>query len=98
MPNHSDDEEEEPEFIPPTVERVRRRAWATSAVVCRAFLESFPDQNEAAVLHSRILSWIEAIGLDAELEAWESKMIEADVGDLDERTTINGSWRSEGLA
>jgi hypothetical protein len=92
------DEEEDPEFIPPTVERVRRRAWATSAVVCRGFLEVFPEPSEAAVLHSRILSWIDAISLRPELEPWESEMIEADVGTLDERTSIDGTWRSEGLA
>lgn len=92
------DPEEEFSLTPPSEERVQRRAWALSCVVCRAFMESFDDAAEAATLQSRILSWIDAIDLRSEFEPSEITMIEADIGVLSPQDVANGSWRSEGLA
>jgi hypothetical protein len=91
------EDDEDIEFTPPTVERVRRRAWAISSIVCRAFIENFEDTAEAAILHSRVLSWIDAMDLRSEFEANELAAIEADIGSLDQQTLVNGTWRSEGL-
>lgn len=85
------------EFVPPSEDRVRRRVWAISSVVCRAFLESFNDLGEAATLHSRLLRWIDFVDLRAEFEPMELGAIEADLGSLDPQTVVNGTWRSEGL-
>jgi hypothetical protein len=85
------------EFVPPSEDRVRRRAWAISSVVCRAFLESFEDPVEAATLHSRLLTWIDLMDLRPEFESSELATIEADLGSLDPQTAVNGTWRSEGL-
>jgi len=91
------EDEEDIEFTPPAEERVRRRAWAISAVICRAFIETFEDPAEAATLHSRVLSWIDAMNLRPEFEAKELATIDAKVGTLDQQAVVNGTWRSEGL-
>jgi len=90
--------DEDRELIPPCIERIRRRAWALSAVACRCFIEGFTDQIEAATLHSRILNWIDSLGLSSEFEPTELAALEADLGTLEQQTIVNGSWRSEGLA
>ena len=84
--------------MPPTEDRVRRRAWAISAVICRAFIETFEDPSEAATLHSRVLTWIDTMNLRPELEVKELATIDADIGSLDQLAMVNGTWRSEGLA
>lgn len=89
--------QEDIEFTPPTEDRVRRRAWAIAAVICRAFIETFEDTSEAAALHSRVLSWIDAIDLRSEFEGKELATIDADIGSLDHQAMLNGTWRSEGL-
>lgn len=92
-----DDSDVDEEFDPPTLERVRDRAWAISSVVCRAFAETFDDRAEAATLHSRLLTWVEDIGLRGEFEDEELELVEADLGSLDQQLVVNGTWRSEGL-
>jgi hypothetical protein len=79
------------------VSLVLRRAWAISSVVCRAFIETFDNQAEAATLHSRLLTWIDSIGLRPEFELAEIATVEADLGSLDQQAMVNGTWRSEGL-
>lgn len=92
------EKDEDIEFIPPNEDRVRRRAWAISAVICRAFIETLEDPSEAATLHSRVLTWIDTMNLRPELELKELETIDADIGSLDRQAMVNGTWRSEGLA
>jgi hypothetical protein len=91
------EEEEDIEFHPPPEDRVLRRAWAISSVMCRAFIDSYDDSAEAATLHSRLLSWIDSMDLRSEFEPEELEMVETDLGSLDPRAKVNGTWRSEGL-
>ena len=86
---HEDDEDIT--FEPPSEERVRRRAWAISSVVCRAFIETFDDSAEAAALHARVLSWIDAMNLRPELEPEELRVIETEVGALDQQSVVNST-------
>ena len=90
-------EEDEVEFEPPNVEQVKLRAWALSCVIYRAYLEKFDDPAEASVGHSTILSWIDDLDLQDELEPFEWEFIQADLGDVQEQDIINGTWRAEGL-
>ncbi|RYD18745.1 MAG: DUF4272 domain-containing protein [Verrucomicrobiaceae bacterium] len=91
------EEESDIELVPPTKDRVVRRAWAIAAVTCRAFLEISDNPHEAAAIHSRLLAWIDTVGLHSELEPAELEMIETELGELDQRATTNGTWRAEGL-
>ncbi len=93
-----DDLEDDEDYPPPPLERVRDRAWVLSCVVARAFAETFDDRAEAATLQSRILTWIHDVGFDDEFEYEEREMVEADLGSLDQQTVVNGTWRSESLA
>jgi hypothetical protein len=86
-----------PDGNPPDAARVAMRALATSAVVCRGFLESW-TKDEAESLHRRIFEWLDAQGLVPELEAWEKEAIENPVGGLSRQTAVNATWRSEALA
>lgn len=89
--------EEDPERLPPSRDRVLRRAWVTASVACRGFLETFDDPLEAATLLSRLLTWIDTVNLRSEFEPWELFMVEEDIGSLDQQTIVNGTWRTEGL-
>ncbi len=86
------------ELAPPTQDRIRQRAWAMSAVICRSFIETFEDSTEAAALHSRVLEWIDGLNLRPELESGELSTIAADIGSLDRQVMVDATWRSEGLA
>jgi hypothetical protein len=91
------EDDEDIEFQPPSEDRVRRRAWAISSVICRAFIETFDDPTEAATLLSRVLTWIDEMDLRPEFEPKELRSIETEIGGLDRQTMVDGTWRSEGL-
>lgn len=82
---------------PPTAERVARRALVLGAVAARAMLEQDPhaDREER---RQWLLRRVEGLGLGAELEPAERRALETPAGRLAQRQTIEGSWRSEGLA
>lgn len=61
-------------------------------------MENQEDRSFAVDLHGRVVTWIEQFGIRDELEADELAMILAPVGTLDRQQTVNGTWRSEGLA
>ena len=84
-------EKDEPAPPPPTVERVRRRAWVLCAVACRAYLETFEDKMDSATLHSRVLTWCEEMDLRSEMEPKEIELLDTDIGDLKEQDLIDGS-------
>lgn len=94
----NDLEDDDFEYQPPTIERVRRRTWALCGVVYRSFLEQFDDHVEAVTGHSRLLNWIDAIDLQGEFEPTEWELVQSDLGTPERQQIIYGTWRSEGLA
>lgn len=85
-------------LIPPSPERVARRAFVLAAVVCRSGLESDAGNPEAERFRAGILEWLSGIGIADELEADERALLDAPLGSLTERQVIDASWRGEGLA
>lgn len=95
MPDH---DEREPELVPPTGDRVVRRAFCLSSVICRSFIDEPSGVNPYEALNSRIRPWLAAVGAESELESWESAALLQPLGHLTAQTRLNGSWISEGLA
>ncbi|HEX5443354.1 MAG TPA: DUF4272 domain-containing protein, partial [Pirellulales bacterium] len=92
----SDDELAEP--VPPTPQRVARRALALAAVTARALLEQDdPIEPWVTEFHRDTLQWIEDVGIGDELEPDEWKVLQRPPGTLDERAQIEATWRLEGL-
>lgn len=94
-----DDSPEEATPMPPTPERVARRALALTAVTARALLEQ-DDPSLPAVKENwrHILDWVKSLGMDEEIEPDEWKVLQRPPGKLDQQATINATWRLEGLA
>lgn len=92
----ADDGESDP--VPPTAERVARRALALAAVTGRALLEQ-EDPTDAMVRakHQSLLLWIDEIGIGDELEPNEWSVVQRPPGRLDERALVDSTWRLEGL-
>jgi tetratricopeptide (TPR) repeat protein len=83
----------------PSARRVAARAMVLSAIVCRALLEEEHTAgiHEHAEGRAALLSWIEELGLEAELEPAELEFLATPVGRASQRQTIDGVWRKEGL-
>lgn len=83
---------------PPTAEQVARRALALAAVCSRALLESNdPRELRVVAFHERIQAWIQALHLGDELEPKEWEVVRCQVGQLDQQSSIDSTWRLEGL-
>ncbi|MGC4001956.1 MAG: DUF4272 domain-containing protein [Pirellulales bacterium] len=94
--NDLDDDESEP--VPPTPERVGKRALALTAVAARATLElDAPELDDPEAERRRLLAWVATLGIDDELEPDEWKVLQRSTGKLEERDFINAMWRVEGL-
>lgn len=91
-PEHDDDE-----LMPPTADRVARRALCLSAVIARGFLES-DAPSDAEQHRAGLLSWLEEHDLLDELEPEERALLEAPMGSLALQAVVDATWRSEGLA
>jgi hypothetical protein len=92
------DSDDNPERPPPTARRVTLRALAMSALVCRAFIEDWPrDNDDAAKMRGRIIEWLSDHSIEDELEPAERSLIHAPIGEIPPRDKINAMWRSEGL-
>jgi hypothetical protein len=87
------------EFVlnPPNASRVAARALALSAVCCRALIERDAHDPGAEELRQKVISWLEGIGVAGELESAETLLLSTPVGKLDQETTKNAGWRSEGM-
>lgn len=85
------------ELIPPTPERVAKRAVVMSAVIYRAFMEAYPDEPEVKTECQNILHWLEQLRVLDELEVKEKEILSTPLGQLPSRQAINSTWRSEGL-
>lgn len=88
--------EEDPELVPPTLDRVIRRAFCLSALVCRSFIDQ-PDDEQCISLQLRIKPWLQEVDAESELELWEADALNSQLGTLDSQTRTNASWASEGL-
>jgi hypothetical protein len=92
----SEDDEDAP-LVPPSADRVARRALALAAVAARGHAEQGVGDPEAEQLRARILEWVPLVGLGDELEPLETQTLEAPLGALTPQQGINASWRAEGL-
>ena len=86
-----DDQERNP--VPPTADRVAKRALALAAVICRSFMEQDPE----AAPHLPALSIWAGVHCEDELEDEERALLSAGHGTLNPQRVSNGTWRSEGL-
>lgn len=84
----------------PDAGRVAARAIVLAGVACRGLIENekLSDEIGAEDLRQRIVTWIENLGVNTEMEANEAILLATPVGRLDRRPTIDATWRSEGLA
>ena len=94
---HDLDDDDEP-LVPPSAERVARRALALTAVVARSIVERQASDAEAESFRAGLLAWTARIGITDEIEPEELAVLQAPVGGLLPQQTINASWRAEGLA
>lgn len=84
--------------LPPTAERVTRRALVLAAVCGRALLEQEDkDDPQVEETRKRILAWIMELGLQEECEPDEIKLLQHPLGTPPQRDVINATWRLEGL-
>jgi Domain of unknown function (DUF4272) len=97
------DDHEPGEKTPPSPGRTLARARVLAAVVGRATLEEevvageySRKENDAG--RRRLLSWIKQSALTRELEPDEAAFLSTPVGRASRRSTIDASWRSEGLS
>jgi Domain of unknown function (DUF4272) len=90
------DEEADP--IPPSADRVARRALALAAVVCRSGIEGDAGDAEAEKFRESVIKWVEEVGLTDEIEPNEMDLLRTPLGKLNNRQRIDASWRVEGLA
>ena len=84
--------------VPPTPERVARRALVLTAVAARATLElDAPEMETPDVHRERLLKWIDELGIGDELEPDEWEVLQRPVGRLEQQSFVNAMWRVEGL-
>jgi hypothetical protein len=97
--DESADPGDDVERIPPTPERVVRRALALTAVAARATLEIDSPKLKAPEAHRRrLLDWLQGLDIDDELEPDEWKVLQRRVGGIEKQNHVNAMWRVEGLA
>jgi tetratricopeptide (TPR) repeat protein len=80
--------------IVPSAQRVAARALVLAAIVYRESLEWDPD---AEPYRRKLLDWIDALDLGAELERGERSFLHTPIGHAARQIVINALWRSEGL-
>lgn len=90
--------EEEAEPVPPSPERVARRALTLAAVVCRSGIEGDAGNADAERFRKDVVRWIDDVGLTSEFEPNEMDLLKTPLGKLNDRQRIDASWRVEGLA
>jgi hypothetical protein len=97
--DETEDDEAGEDPVPPTPERVARRALALTAVAARATLElDAPELDSPDTHRQRLLEWVESLEIGDELEPEEWKVLQRPVGKLEQQDFVNAMWRVEGLA
>lgn len=84
------------ELMPPTAQRVARRAAVLASCACRANLEDDPDKSRSRQTHADLIEWIAEVGVRDEFETTEWKAMMVDLGELPLQMKISLWWRSEG--
>jgi hypothetical protein len=98
-PNEDTSDENDFDPVPPTAERVARRALALAAVAARATLElDAPQLEDPEADRARLLEWLGSLDIGSELEPDEWKVLQRPVGGIERQDHINAMWRVEGLA
>ena len=82
---------------PPTPDRVAARAIVMSAVSCRGVIESDAGNPGAEQLRTRVVKWLNNIGVSNEVEPTEAALLSTPLGELDQKTKVDATWKSEGL-
>jgi Domain of unknown function (DUF4272) len=90
--------DEEQVTPPPSPVAVARRALILSAVVCRANLERYTDEEYRREAFADIHEWFDELALWPHLVPREEKIIRAEFGTLPRHLEIAGTWYVEGLA
>jgi hypothetical protein len=93
-----DESDEEVDTPPPTPVEVGRRALILSAVVCRANLEQYADEEYRHEAVEQIREWFGELGLWPHLELREEQLLQAEFGTLPRQLWVEGTWFAEGLA
>lgn len=94
----ADEGDDEYEENPPSADEVIRRALALTAVTARALAEQAdPEEEGIQEYRQDIVAWVTALDLGDELEPDEWKVLQRPIGQLDQRATIDSTWRLEGL-
>lgn len=83
--------------LPPTAERVARRALALALVTFRGVVEIDAADPAAGELWGEARAWFHELGVEDELEPAERSDVGAPLGSLPMRTAIDITWRAEGL-
>lgn len=93
-----DDLDEEQDTPPPTPVEVARRALILSAVVCRANLERYTDEDYRRQAVEDIREWFDELELWPHLELREEQLLGAEFGTLPRQLGVEATWYVEGLA
>jgi hypothetical protein len=89
--------EDDTTLSPPDAGRVAARALVLSAVSYRGLIEKDSHKPGAEELRQRVLGWLAQIGVAEEMEPAETTLLSAPLGKLDRKSTIDASWKSEGV-
>ncbi len=84
-------------IAPPDASRVAARALVLSAVSCRGSIEKDAHNPEAEELRKKVVNWLDSVGASEELEPAEALLLSTPLGKLDQKTTMNATWQSEGM-
>ncbi|MCA9575389.1 MAG: DUF4272 domain-containing protein [Myxococcales bacterium] len=91
-----DDDDVERDPVPPTPERVARRALVMAATTARALSEA-EEEDDLPGLRGDLWKWVEDCGLTDECEPREAAFLQLD-GRPKDQDMLNACWRVEGLA
>ena len=95
---HSMSDEMKLPASPIDAKRVARRALIMSAVACRTSIDNPQKAEEGEPIRQRIIKWISTLDVQDEIEPFETALLNAPIGSLDQRTVIRGTWLVEGLS
>lgn len=90
--------EEDRKLKPPRPRHVARRAMILSAIVCRANTDHKSDDADAEALFKRLNSWLTDLRLRSQFEDYDSQVLGASFGEIDEELRKRCTWHVEGLS
>ncbi|HEY4646039.1 MAG TPA: DUF4272 domain-containing protein [Steroidobacteraceae bacterium] len=89
--------DDEPSPTPPANERVARRAIVFAALAMRSELEGEGASTENVQCQKDMVTWLAETGANAEVEPLEQQFLEADIGTLTPKQTVDRSWEAEAM-